>query len=926
MSESALAAPLHFTIEFLGFLVAAGGAVLVLSRHDLISGTRAARLLASLGFALIALAQVVHGASLGDGGFDDAEVLAWLATAGFAALLGAVLPTLRRSTRAAMPAAVTIRHPLLAAPAAVALLLGAVCFAGARGPHRAALRRLGVAAWLLAAAQALTALAPHIDIGTEVDAYAYAAHGVRLLGFLALGWWLWSSTRSSIRTRFVGAFAALLVVVVLVLSTALTGVISNNVTDSQREGISGQLSTATSNIRDQVDDLTIEVGQIAGLPDVSERLISGDATGLARAIQSTLQDFYTFDFVAVLDGRGAILDNTARGPRLKEGGPAKRLSNFEVLGIVGSPVVRDLRGSGRAVASLDVVPDSRIVAIIAGAPVDGRGHRPAGYVIVARYLDAVTVRDIGEASRPSNASLLIGKRVIASSFRDVTSDALVTPEVRDDVTAGVRTSSEQRIGGETYFAAFAPLRDARGLPTNATLVLSSPASVITETRAAVIKVLFLVALGVAVIVLLLAALSGRRITRPIQQLTAVAGAVREGDLTARAVATGDDEVGRLGATFNQMTAALKRTTDDLRGAARQEQSLRERIEAIIQSMADGLVAVDAEGRILAFNAEAEVMTGMDASDALGKPAADVIVVVDAQGERVALPLAEVAEGTTGGVFLERASRDPVPIAVTSTVLRDEEGQASGAVAVLRDMTREREIERMKTEFLSNVSHELRTPLTPIKGFAEILATSEIPTDKVQHFAAGIVESTARLDRIVAMLVDFSSMEAGRLAPGEKQVDVSAMIEKLAEEWRRRFSTHTFVADVGGELLSVLGDERLLRRSLEEIIDNAVKFSPDGGTITVAARTAESNGRTASVEVEVSDEGIGIEPEQLGRVFSDFQQLDGSQTRTFGGLGLGLAFVRRIVEAHSGSVDVTSEPRRGTRLTIRLPGADVARTH
>jgi signal transduction histidine kinase len=124
----------------------------------------------------------------------------------------------------------------------------------------------------------------------------------------------------------------------------------------------------------------------------------------------------------------------------------------------------------------------------------------------------------------------------------------------------------------------------------------------------------------------------------------------------------------------------------------------------------------------------------------------------------------------------------------------------------------------------------------------------------------------------------------------------------------------------------MGDERLLRRSLEEILDNAVKFSPQGGTITLEVRGAvrgngqERRNRTRAVEVTVADEGIGIAPEDLSQIFSDFHQLDGSETRTFGGLGLGLAFVRRIVEAHDGTVTVDSEPEHGTRLTVSIPAA------
>ena len=232
---------------------------------------------------------------------------------------------------------------------------------------------------------------------------------------------------------------------------------------------------------------------------------------------------------------------------------------------------------------------------------------------------------------------------------------------------------------------------------------------------------------------------------------------------------------------------------------------------------------------------------------------------------------------------------------------------------------------MKSEFLANISHELRTPLTPIKGYAEILERKDVPIEKAKVFASGILDATGRLERIVQLLVDFSALEAGRLAPRAKPVDVRELIKGLAAELEKRSSRHQVVVDVKARLPKVLGDERLLKRSLEEILDNAVKFSPDGGTIKLEARgSSNGDGSGRAVAITVSDEGIGIPPEDIARIFSDFQQLDGSETRPYGGLGLGLAFVQRIIEAHAGRVDVQSEPDVGTRLTIIIPAAQKGR--
>ena len=355
--------------------------------------------------------------------------------------------------------------------------------------------------------------------------------------------------------------------------------------------------------------------------------------------------------------------------------------------------------------------------------------------------------------------------------------------------------------------------------------------------------------------------------------------------------------------------------------------MRGRIETIIQSMADGLIAVDADKHVLAFNREAEQLTGLQSSDVIGEPVEEVIKTRDSQGQEVRLPIYDLADGSVAGAFIESKGTS-IPVAVTCAVLLGDDGELAGGVAVLRNMTREREIERMKSEFLSNISHELRTPMTPIKGYAEILGRKDLPPGKAQQFAKGILESTARLERIVQLLVDFSAMEAGRLSPRTTPVDVGALVTDVAGQWKGRMPRHELVVDVKARLPKVLGDERLLRRSIDEILDNAVKFSPDGGTIRLVAKGAASpNGssRRRAVEVSVTDEGIGISADDLHKIFSDFHQLDGSETRTYGGLGLGLAFVQRIVEAHSGSVEVQSEPDEGTTFTMTIPAASRAKT-
>ncbi len=928
MFESFIAVPAHFAVEFCGFLVFAAGAVLAFTRADLVRGEPSNRLTVAVGFAALAAAQVLHGGSFADAQTDGAQILIGLKTLGLAFVVFGVVGSLRATTTAA--ALVLGTEPLLFAPAAAALVLFLAAAAGARSKESRSLWGLALFALFLGASDLLTSGAPDAKIGTLTVAGAvYAAHGLKVLAYVALGSWFWSAVRASIRIRFVASFAVLLVAIVLALSTSLSGVISSNVEVEELDQVAGQLRSAATEIETEATREVRGLAEtIATLEDSIERGLvgGGDAQGLAESVYAEPTFELENGFVMLMDRRGGILGFAGRGPhRNKNGRPRPtELRDIDVVTINGSAVIDQVARGAVQAASPDRL-GRNLLAVIAAHEVN-HPDRPAvrvGIVALGRWIDALTVEGISERLRLA-ASLIVDDKTIASELpRPVPKRGLIPSGLRSQVRACTPVTDQIALRGLASFTAFRCLRNDANVAI-ATLALSSPARNVIQTTGIFTRILFLIAMGVGAVSLVLAWLSGRAITRPIQELTAAATAVREGDLAVQAPVHGEDEVGQLGDTFNEMTASLFRMTNDLRQAARQEHDLRARIETIVESMADGLVAVDANRKVLAFNPAAEEITGVRAQDAVDRDVQDVLDARDSQGTKVTLPIFDLVRGSVDGVFLARKNGDPIPVAVVSALLPAVEGGPSGGVAVLRDMSREREVERMKSEFLSNISHELRTPLTPIKGYAEILGRKGLPPEKAQKFASGILESTARLERIVHLLVDFSAMEAGRLAPKTKSIDIASIVNSVGEEWAGRTSQHSIVMEVNPTLPHVLGDERLLRRTLEEVLDNAVKFSPQGGTIRVEARLTNGEGQPDDVQISVSDEGIGISAQDMGKIFSDFRQLDGSETRAYGGLGLGLAFVQRIVEAHDGSVAVDSHPEEGTRLTITIPasaGAD-----
>ena len=180
------------------------------------------------------------------------------------------------------------------------------------------------------------------------------------------------------------------------------------------------------------------------------------------------------------------------------------------------------------------------------------------------------------------------------------------------------------------------------------------------------------------------------------------------------------------------------------------------------------------------------------------------------------------------------------MALSAGAVRGPGDELAGAVFVLRDMRREQEVERMKREFLSNISHELRTPLTPIKGYAEMLRLREVPREQAEKFLEGILESSDRLERVIDMLVSFAAMEAGQLTLRVEPVKLRALLENVAMRWKHKGDAlHPVTHWVGRNVPDVVLDRRLIERSLDELVDNAVKYSPAGGGIELEAHLAQN---------------------------------------------------------------------------------------
>jgi PAS domain S-box-containing protein len=268
------------------------------------------------------------------------------------------------------------------------------------------------------------------------------------------------------------------------------------------------------------------------------------------------------------------------------------------------------------------------------------------------------------------------------------------------------------------------------------------------------------------------------------------------------------------------------------------------------------------------------------------------------------------EGATSCIEVPFANRvylvDILPV-------KNEQGTIFAGMVMAQDITQRKEVERLKDEFIATVSHELRTPLTSLRGFAELMLEREFPLDKRRRFLSIIHGETVRLTNLINDFLDLQRMEAGRQVYRRKRVDLLSALRESLAVFQVEGALHTLRVDAPESLPAVDADHDRLRQVLSNLLSNAIKFSPDGGTVTIGARL-----EATQVVVWVADQGVGIPPEALSRLFSKFFRVDAGQMRHIGGTGLGLALVKEIVEAHQGRVWVESEPNRGSTFYFTLP--------
>ena len=440
----------------------------------------------------------------------------------------------------------------------------------------------------------------------------------------------------------------------------------------------------------------------------------------------------------------------------------------------------------------------------------------------------------------------------------------------------------------------------------------------------------LVLLGVAVaagVAVAVGAAATSFIAHPVRDLTRFALAISKGDLSLRAPAQGTREVAQLARALNHLTDELSHSI----GALRAE---RDVLTGVLEGMREGVLVLDCEGRIVLANRALREMTAVG-DDAIGRSAieafrsaalAEAIELARRRSEPVD---AEVELGRSSAVGRTPAFRFPAasgargsglavpsPRRVLVRISRLQGDGKRGTVAVLHDVTDLRRLETIRTDFVANVSHELRTPITAISTAAETLLLGALKDpDEAAEFVDMIDRHGRRLRQLVDDLLDLSKIEAQSLRLALEDLAVAPVIAHaahlLAEPARRRAVAVS--VDQGGDLLHARFDRRALEQVLMNLLDNAIKYAGEGARVTVTSRAEGDH-----VAIAVSDDGPGIPPQHLGRLFERFYRVDAGRSRDLGGTGLGLSIVKHLVELMHGSIEVESALGRGTTFTVRLP--------
>ncbi len=406
----------------------------------------------------------------------------------------------------------------------------------------------------------------------------------------------------------------------------------------------------------------------------------------------------------------------------------------------------------------------------------------------------------------------------------------------------------------------------------------------------------------------------KKFSRPITRFTRLATEIARGNFAVTIDVQSNDEIGRLAKIFNYMTTEIRRLNEMNLNKIINE---RNKTQTIIRNIVDGVVVTDPELRLLVINNVAEKWFGVTEKQALNKPIEQVI-----HNQTFLDYLHEVVDGdevTHESIELNLKNPDnwrDIFLQVRAAKVFGEAEELIGVVSILRDITREKEIDRMKTELVSMVAHELRSPLTSISGFSELLLDENLTRDQAGEYASIILKESNRLSELINKFLDISKIEAGKSQVNKAPIQLREIVDKVLDVNLYQAEKKKIAVSVKASpnLSPAYADRDMIEQVILNLFSNAVKYSPENASVEIRLRELADE-----IVVEVEDTGYGISEEDLPRIFDKFYRAaEHDEIREVRGTGLGLSLVKEIVELHGGKIAVTSEKGKGSVFRFTLP--------
>lgn len=401
---------------------------------------------------------------------------------------------------------------------------------------------------------------------------------------------------------------------------------------------------------------------------------------------------------------------------------------------------------------------------------------------------------------------------------------------------------------------------------------------------------------------LLGNLLARTFTGPIKEVTSKAEKLAKGDYGQVIAVKSRDEVGQLTEMFNYMAARLKSTLGEMYRE-------KNKVETILTNMTDGIIAVNLEGEIILANPAVYSIFNIKKEDLYNRD-------FDSIAEQLGLGMNHIDLLSDSEKNFNILNVNNLIIKVSVVQIMNDWNEAEGAMLVFQDVTEQEKLDKMRKEFVANVSHELRTPLTTIKSYTETLLDGAMENKEyTENFLKVINSESERMTRLVKDLLQLSKLDYDKTEWNMKSLNVLNItrdcVMKMEMSAKQKNQALTF--EIHEELCEINGDKDRIEQVIINIISNAIKYTPENGSIKVKALMNGNN-----VEIRIVDTGIGIPKEDLPRLFERFYRVDKARSRAMGGTGLGLSIAKNIVEAHNGSIRIESEYGKGSEVIIDFP--------